>query len=76
LTLDSDNLCYDRVTPNGDFKLKERTVATLESKPTLYTVNLFTLSGILDKEGKIKYLTEKCGIPLVGTEVNYTVAGL
>ena len=75
LALDSDSLCYDRVTPNGQFRLRERTAGSLEGKPALYTVNLFTLSGLADNESKIKYLTEQCGIPLVGKEVNYAVTG-
>jgi hypothetical protein len=39
--MDSDTLCYDRVNPNGTFRLRERIVNSLPSKPNVYVVNLF-----------------------------------
>jgi hypothetical protein len=47
--------------------------SSLDAKPKLFTVNLFTLNGLADKEAKIKYLTEQCGIPLVGEKVDDSV---
>ena len=73
LTQDSETLCYDRVAPNGFFQLKQRVASSLEAKPKLFTINLFTLNGLADKEAKIKYLTEQCGIPLVGEKVDDSV---
>ncbi len=73
LAQDSDTLCYDRVAPNGSFLLKERVANSLDAKPKVFTVNLFTLNGLADKEAKIKYLTEQCGIPLIGEKIDETV---
>jgi hypothetical protein len=73
LTQDSETLCYDRIAPNGMFQLKSRVAGSLEAKPKLFTVNLFTLNGLADKEAKIKYLTEQCGIPLVGEKIDDSV---
>ncbi len=73
LAQDSDTLCYDRVAPNGSFQLKERVANSLDAKPKVFTVNLFTLNGLANKEAKIKYLTEQCGIPLIGEKIDETV---
>ena len=66
LTLDSENLCYDRQTPNGNFKIHERVAQQLTQKPKIYQINIFNLSNIAEKEEKIKYLNEKCDIKLIG----------
>lgn len=76
LVLSSDNLCYDRETPNADFRLHERVANALPQKPKICVINLFTLSGIADKAEKVKFLTEKCGVPLAAEKVNLEVAGL
>ena len=66
LTLDSENLCYDRQTPNGNFRIHERVAQQLNQKPTIYQINVFNLSNIAEKEEKIKFLNEKCDVKLVG----------
>ena len=33
LALDSEQLCYDRESPNGNFRLRERTAKSLAEKP-------------------------------------------
>jgi hypothetical protein len=62
----SENLCYDRQTPNADFYLRERVAKALPNNPMICVINLFTLNSLEDKEAKIKYLTEQCEVPLVG----------
>lgn len=66
LTLDSENLCYDRQTPNGNFRIHERVAQQLTQKPTIYQINVFNLSNIAEKEEKIKFLNEKCDVKLNG----------
>ena len=58
MALDSEYLLYDRKSPNGDHKLRERVAASLPSKPKVYSVNLFELSQVADKGEKLKTLTE------------------
>lgn len=76
LVQDSEKLCYDRVNPNGEFRLKERVAKSLPSQPKIFSVNIFQLVNIAEKEQKISFLTEKCSIPLVGEKVNLEVEGL
>jgi hypothetical protein len=45
LLQDSNYLTYDREIPNGDFLMRERTAHNLPSKPTIYSLNVFTLSN-------------------------------
>ena len=75
LTMDSENLCYDRQTPNGNFRIRERVAQQLTQKPTIYQVNVFNLSNIAEKEEKIKFLNEKCEVKLVGDKINLDVVG-
>ena len=75
LTLDSETLCYDRQTPNGNFRIHERVANELTQKPNIHIINVFNLSNIPEKEEKIKFLTEKCNVKLVGDKVNLDVAG-
>lgn len=74
--LTSETLCYDRETPNADFRLHERVAKALPQKPKICVINLFTLSGIADKAEKVKFLTETCGVPLAAEKANLDVEGL
>ena len=74
LTLDSDTLCYDRSSPNGTFRLRERIAQSLPSKPKVVAVNLFALSQCQTKEDKVAHLQTLA--PLVGSAVNLEVVGL
>jgi hypothetical protein len=75
LTQDSETLCYDRQNPNGLFHIRERVAHQLTQKPNVYVINVFNLSNIAEKEEKVKFLNEKCGVKLVGEKVDLDVAG-
>ena len=75
LTQDSETLSYDRQNPNGLFHIRERVAHQLTQKPTVYVINVFNLSNIAEKEEKVKFLNEKCGVKLVGEKVDLDVAG-
>ena len=75
LTQDSETLCYDRKTPNGEFRVRERIVKSLPSQPKTYTINVFDLNQLNEKEEKVKTLQEQFNVPLVADKVNLDVAG-
>lgn len=70
LTQDADNLCYDRSTPNGQFRLKERLTEALASGAKIINVNVFDLNLIPESNLKVEFLQGTCGVPLVGASVN------
>jgi hypothetical protein len=73
LTLDSENLLYDRKGPTSDFRLVERVAQSLPSKPKVYVVNVFTINQATRNEEKIKVLTEEYSIPKVAENIDLSL---
>jgi hypothetical protein len=57
--------------PNGLANLKERIYKNLPGAPTVKLINVFELQEQQEKEGKINYLKEKCGINQLVETINY-----
>jgi len=67
LTQDSETLCYDRKTPNGKFRLRERVALSLPSQPKVVPVNVFDLNNAESNDQKVAYLQQT--VPLVAPSV-------
>ena len=61
ITLDSTNLCYDRIHPNGNFHLHERVIKSLPEQPKVHVINVFELSKMTGQDAlksRVQYVKD------------------